>query len=75
MSEAVEAIFENGVLRPLKPLGLAEGARVHLTVTSVNERADDPAANLLDLAIDMGIPDLATDIDYYLYGLPKQSER
>ncbi|MGH9940802.1 MAG: antitoxin family protein, partial [Pyrinomonadaceae bacterium] len=34
MSEAVEAIFENGVFRPLRPINLEEGERVQLTVTS-----------------------------------------
>jgi predicted DNA-binding antitoxin AbrB/MazE fold protein len=75
MNEEVRAVYENGVFRPLKPLNLEEGARVNLTITSVNERADDPAADFSDLAVDTGIPDLATNIDYYLYGLPKQSER
>jgi predicted DNA-binding antitoxin AbrB/MazE fold protein len=74
MSEAVEAIFENGVFRPLQPVELAEGERVKLTVTPADERAADPAADLTDIAVDTGIPDLATDIDYYLYGLPKQNE-
>lgn len=32
MTIAVEAIFENGVLKPLKPLGLAEHQKVHLIV-------------------------------------------
>ncbi len=75
MSEAVEAIFENGVFRPLRPINLEEGERVQLTVTSADSRADDPAADFSDLAVDTGIPDLATNIDHYLYGLPKQSER
>lgn len=74
MSEAVEAIFENGVFRPLRPINLEEGERVQLNVTSVNNRADDPAADFSDLVVDTGIPDLATNIDYYLYGLPKQTE-
>lgn len=29
---AIEAIFENGVLKPLNPLGLAEHQKVHLIV-------------------------------------------
>jgi predicted DNA-binding antitoxin AbrB/MazE fold protein len=74
MSEAVEAIFENGVFRPLHPVELAEGERVKLTVTPADGRADDPAGDLTDIAVDTGIPDLATNIDHYLYGLPKQSE-
>ncbi len=28
----IEAVYEHGVLRPVKPLGLAEGARVELTL-------------------------------------------
>ncbi len=73
MPETVEAIYENGVFRPLQPVNLPEGEHVHLTVEG-DDRATDPAANLPDIAIDMGIPDLATNIDYYLYGLPKQKE-
>ncbi|MGH9942150.1 MAG: antitoxin family protein [Pyrinomonadaceae bacterium] len=74
MSEAVEAIFENGVFRPLRPINLEEGERVQPTVTSADNRGDDPAADFSDIAVDMEIPDLATNIDYYLYGLPKQSD-
>jgi predicted DNA-binding antitoxin AbrB/MazE fold protein len=75
MSKAVEAVFENGVFRPLRPVELEEGERVQLTVTSTSDRADDPAADFSDIVVDSGIPDLATNIDHYLYGLPKQSER
>ena len=32
MTMAVDAIFENGVLKPLNPLGLAEQQKVHLIV-------------------------------------------
>ncbi len=44
MKEVLEAIYENGVFRPLKdPAGLAEHRRVTLTVS-----ADEPAASLAD---------------------------
>jgi predicted DNA-binding antitoxin AbrB/MazE fold protein len=33
MTTTADAIYENGVLRPLTPLPLAEGARVEVTVT------------------------------------------
>jgi len=33
MTTTAAAIYENGVLRPLSPLPLAEGARVEVTVT------------------------------------------
>lgn len=35
----------------------------------------DSAANFTDIAIDTGISDLAKNVDYYLSGLPKQSEK
>lgn len=33
MSKRVEAVYENGVLRPLEPLGLREHQRVSVTVS------------------------------------------
>ena len=74
MNQAIEAIYENGFLRLLQPIDLQEGERVKLTVAKTYTDADDPAANLPDIAIDLGVPDLATNIDHYLYGLPKQKE-
>ena len=35
MSQAVEAIYERGVLRPLQPLELAEGQRVAISLEPV----------------------------------------
>jgi predicted DNA-binding antitoxin AbrB/MazE fold protein len=35
MIEQVEAVYEHGVLRPLKPLSLAESQRVNLTISEV----------------------------------------
>jgi len=37
MSTAIEAIYENGMLRPLQPLGLPEHARVHLSVEAIRD--------------------------------------
>ncbi len=34
-AEAIEVIYEKGVLRPVYPLDLAEGTRLEVTVTSV----------------------------------------
>jgi len=72
-SESVEAIYESGVFRPRKAVDLPEGKRVQLTVTAARTNAPDPAEDLSDLVVDTGIPDLAANIDHYLYGLPKQS--
>jgi predicted DNA-binding antitoxin AbrB/MazE fold protein len=74
MSQAIEAIYENGVFRPLMPIDLSEGERVQITVDKKEDWKNDPAANLTDLAVDTGIKDLAVNIDHYLYGLPKQSD-
>lgn len=38
MNTIVEAIFENGVLRPTMPLALAEGERVNVLITPLPSR-------------------------------------
>jgi len=40
MTTAVEAIYENGVLRPLQPLALPEHAHVRLSVQTLPDDAD-----------------------------------
>ncbi|HWX40379.1 MAG TPA: antitoxin family protein [Blastocatellia bacterium] len=66
MSDQVEAIYENGVFRPLDKVDLQEGERVHITVMGINESTNDPAYNLGRIAEETGISDLATNIDHYL---------
>jgi predicted DNA-binding antitoxin AbrB/MazE fold protein len=41
MGKQVEAIYENGVLRPLVPLGLEEHQRVTITIAEDNEAEED----------------------------------
>ncbi len=43
MTTAVEAIYEDGVLRPLQPLALPEHAHVRLSVETMPEDADRTA--------------------------------
>jgi len=45
MSKQIEAIYENGVLRPLEPLSLDEHQRVTITITEGSGEEDlfDPA--------------------------------
>ena len=74
MTARIDAVFQGGVFWPLQPLDIAEGERVQLTITSTGHERVDPAADLSDLEVDTGISDLATNIDHYLYGLPKQEE-
>ncbi len=69
----VDAIYENGVFRPIHKVDLEEGERGEIIFKS--EKDKDPAETIPDLAMDIGISDFAENIDYYLYGLPKQTER
>ena len=73
----VEAIYEKGVFRPIETIELTEGERVKITIEVVVKSKDekDPAETIPDMAIDIGISDFALNIDHYLYGLPKQSEK
>ena len=45
MTKEVEAVYENGVLRPLEPLPLAEHQHVRVLVA---EMPGDPLASMLD---------------------------
>ncbi len=69
----VEAIYENGVFRPIQKVNFEEGEKVEIIIKLPEEK--DSAEMIPDLAIDLEISDLATNVDYYLYGLPKQSEK
>jgi len=74
MNNSIEAIYENGVLRPLSKLPIAEGEQVIITVHSLpkEEEQIDPIYTIYEIAEESGIPDLATNIDHYLYGVPKK---
>ena len=69
----VEAIYEKGVFRPIQKVDLEDGEKVEITIKS--EAHKDSAETIPDLAIDMGISDFAENIDHYLYGLPKQTDK
>ena len=47
MTRQVEAVYENGMLRPLEPLGLDEHQQVTLRII---DSSDDPVRSYLDLA-------------------------
>lgn len=49
MSQSVEAIYENGVLRPLKPLNLQEHARVRIVIET-EEEVQARVQAMMDLA-------------------------
>jgi hypothetical protein len=66
-------VFEPGIQLP-------EGApvRVELVNGAETKEASDPnddvLLNMSQFAVDMGIPDLAVNIDHYLYGHPKATD-
>lgn len=41
MTQKVEAIYEDGVLKPLQPLALAEHQRVSVTIDELSESPED----------------------------------
>jgi predicted DNA-binding antitoxin AbrB/MazE fold protein len=49
-AKTVDAVFENGVFRPLEPVGLPEHQRVALAITTT----DDPTADAIARAAAAG---------------------
>lgn len=74
MTQVTEAIFENGVLRPLNSIHLTEHDRVRITIDSIEANgADTSAQELLDdplsgVGMSTGISDLAEHFDDYRFG-------
>lgn len=81
---SVKGTFENGVARPLEPVGERREGQL-VIITFVDDERDgqasqggaarlDALSELLDkCAIDVEATDLAHQHDHYLYGKPKQS--
>lgn len=71
MSTSIEAVYEHGVLRPLKPLSLREGTKVSILVlepmtaklAAVREAITDPLfiADLHEIAEDFKYVDAEVD--------------
>jgi predicted DNA-binding antitoxin AbrB/MazE fold protein len=77
MEITVRAVYTNGVFAPAKryKLKLKEGEGVELLIKKLSKTERDPAYDLSDLAVEAGIPDLASEHDHYLYGTPKRGKR
>lgn len=78
MAITVEAVYENGVLKPAQPLPFQEHERVSITV---EERRPTLAERIVARARELppevlaALPDdLAAQHDHYLYGTPKRPE-
>ena len=60
MTKQVDAVYENGVLRPLEPLPLDEHQRVTLTVSA----DEDPLASIIDRAFIESVRKEVRTMDY-----------
>ena len=60
MSQTIEAIYENGVFKPLRPVDLPEGTRVQVAATGSLTETDEPMRQ--QLIADGASPDEAEAI-------------
>jgi len=78
MAITVQAVYENGVLKPEKPLPFKEHEKVNITVEekqpTLAERIVALANNLPPEVVDAWPTDGASQHDHYLYGAPKRPE-
>jgi predicted DNA-binding antitoxin AbrB/MazE fold protein len=77
MSQVIQAIYANGVFRPLEALNLPENQQFRITVetpedSSKGVKEDDEVINpLAGLETSTGIRDLAEHFDDYRFGIRK----
>ncbi|MEX2168193.1 MAG: antitoxin family protein [Pirellulales bacterium] len=84
MIHNIDAIYDHGVFRPVAPLALLDGARVHLRVEEENGaepptlEAEGELPTLLERmkgfvgTVHDLPPDSSVNLDHYLYGTPKR---
>lgn len=67
---------QNGVVVIEGGVAIPDGTVVTIETHEVRAAAgaEDPLYKLGELAIESGVPDLALNIDHYLYGHPKVSD-
>jgi hypothetical protein len=73
MSKTLEVVFDGEVLRPEEATGLEPNTRYRVTIEeaappAAGEEQKYPLTALLELATDMGVPDLAARHDHYSHG-------
>src|SRR3954462_13270138 len=82
MSHEIDAIYDHGVFRPVEPLALPEGIRVHLRIVEESMpspgAADGQAVTLLERlknvvgTIDDLPEDSSINLDHYVHGHPQR---
>ena len=73
MPITVEATYQDGVLKPARPLTLAEGTEVRLTISPLDEDYD-PLDAVIGICDDGPEVSLAARHDEILYGLKLDDE-
>ncbi|HMO84486.1 MAG TPA: antitoxin family protein [Lacipirellulaceae bacterium] len=81
MTPHIDAIYDHGVLRPIEPLDLPDGARVHLQIVPSRESAGSASESMpaepstlaerlqsVIGSIDDLPEDSSSNLDRYLYG-------
>lgn len=78
MAITVEAVYENGVLKPAEPLPFKEHEKLIVTVVparqSLTEQIAARARTLPQETLDRLPADGASQHDHYIYGTPKRPE-
>jgi hypothetical protein len=75
-----EGKIQNGVVVFNAGIPLPDGTPVRvepaaITTSEKKDRAEiDPIFRMGELAVETGVPDLAVNIDHYLYGHPKVTD-
>jgi len=71
MPKTINAVFENGVFRPLEKIQLPEHKKITITLSSTRKsslRAQHSLKGIIDIARDCPDTDLSLHHDKYLYG-------
>jgi len=71
MPKVIEAIYENGVFKPLEKIDIEEHRKIKIVLPSEIESASQKECTLegiIDIAKDCFDTDLSTHHDRYLYG-------
>ncbi len=71
MPKTIEAIYENGVFKPLEKVNIPEHKKLRITLTNKAEsktRERCSLAGIIDIAKNCSDSDLSINHDKYLYG-------
>ena len=69
MTITIDAIYENGVFKPKRPITLDDGTEVQLTLQTPATETEDPFEAVIGTCD--GPPDGAANHDIHLYGDPR----